>query len=109
MKDVIRNLQNSPTSAFLCLLSLHEQILLAALLNDGFPLFGRFSVSKWISQCKCSNGQCYLQWRSWRYVTLVFFLTFLELQFNTPLKQAGSMQCGYLSVSHPKIPLDSHQ
>jgi hypothetical protein len=73
VKDVVRNLQNSPTSAFLRSLLLHERILLAALLNDGLPLFGRFSVSKWISRCKCGNGQCYLRRRSWRYVTLVFF------------------------------------
>ena len=33
VKDVIRNLQNSPTSAFLRSLSLHERILLAALLR----------------------------------------------------------------------------
>ena len=33
VKDVIRNLQNSPTSAFLRSLSLHERILLAALLK----------------------------------------------------------------------------
>ena len=33
VKDVIRNLQNSPTTAFLRSLSLHERILLAALLK----------------------------------------------------------------------------
>jgi origin recognition complex subunit 1 len=33
VKDVIRNLQNSPTTAFLRSLSLHERILLAALLR----------------------------------------------------------------------------
>jgi origin recognition complex subunit 1 len=33
VKDVIRDLQNSPTAAFLRSLSLHEQILLAALLK----------------------------------------------------------------------------
>jgi len=33
VKDIIRNLQNSPTTAFLRSLSLHEQILLAALLR----------------------------------------------------------------------------
>ena len=33
VKDVIRNLQNSPTSAFLRSLALHERILLAALLR----------------------------------------------------------------------------
>jgi len=33
VKDVIRNLQNSPTAAFLRSLSLHERILLAALLK----------------------------------------------------------------------------
>jgi origin recognition complex subunit 1 len=33
VKDVIRNLQNSPTAAFLRSLSLHERILLAALVK----------------------------------------------------------------------------
>lgn len=33
VKEVIRNLQNSPTAAFLRSLSLHERILLAALLR----------------------------------------------------------------------------
>ncbi|KAI0276286.1 P-loop containing nucleoside triphosphate hydrolase protein [Russula aff. rugulosa BPL654] len=38
VKDVIRNLQNSPTTAFLRSLSLHERILLAALLKCVHPL-----------------------------------------------------------------------